>query len=94
MDNKTRQALMTAANGVSMGWTRGAYHKEGRMCALGAMDAAEAAFFDTDNLSAHRLANAFRSYWGINFISEWNDAPERRKEEVVQAIIDVALFTP
>ncbi len=55
-------------------------------CPMGAME-----YSRVDNQSFWRAHDIFKKCIGADVISEWNDAPTRTKEDVIQAF-DEAIF--
>lgn len=84
-----KEILLLAATKIdTVGLCKGvAYHLDGRMCTLGAIQNAGG----TEFRNTYRAEKAFRKYlYPGDSISAWNDAPARTKEEVVTALRVVA----
>ena len=85
-----RQTLLDAANVIrKRGWCQGRFSNHGRVCLLGAVFVAINGRVNQDNISKlftevkHRLDNQ-----GYN--PGWNDAPSRKKAQVIEALEKVA----
>lgn len=96
MGKTTVEILREARGYIERGWTQGAFARDGDghkvafehpaagcFCALGAIERAEGG--DTSYASGQRARFSLRAVIGSNLIGEWNDAPERTKEEVLSA---------
>lgn len=84
------QVLLDAADYIEKhGWCQGNYCDPlGRVCALGALNIVSCGI--PNHTEGIAINAAIRLMWNLR-ITQWNDHPERTKEEVIAALRKVAL---
>lgn len=84
---KVSQVLFKAAKIIERdGWNQGWYiNDQGCVCAYGAIR--KAICNDATDYVGHVEARIFCEFLQIETIAEWNDAPERTVEEVIDALV-------
>lgn len=87
MDEMTRGVLLKAASLLEeQGWTQHQYQdNDGKRCLMGAIAAVDT----TGRKMPYSVCDALRAHLKLTpklSLSEWNDKPERTKEEVINAL--------
>ena len=73
----TKEVLIAARANVKEGWTQGAYYRDGKCCAKGALYLAT-----TDARTLLRAQAVLERMLGW-YLLNWNDAPERTQADVI-----------
>lgn len=102
---KTSELFYKAADIVERGWLQGHYYGQGRHCLVGAVNVASGQYvycdreeggvdclvsFGPDNSFVERSLYLLASNYLHENVIQWNDKPERTKEEVVAMLHNAA----